>query len=172
MPGFPATEAESFLHAFLTFFCRKFAYFDDVYVHGVRVASFGRGGEGVVGLMCVFRVLFGDFLGAFPLGLERDGFLVPVFDGRGDSVHGHDLAHEGGWDSRGEVSNKDILIGDACECRVVFKVQNVLDEGRGISVILPFGHAFGGEPGDGSSSDIVVLVVLQGFERQDGHRGF
>ena len=69
-----------------------------------------------------FRVSFGDFLGAFPLGLERDGFFVPVLDGGGDRVHGHDSAHEGGRDSGGEVSDKDILIGDACECRVVFKV--------------------------------------------------
>ena len=122
MSGFPTTEAESFLHAFLTFFSCEFAYFDDVYVHGVGVASFGRGGEGVVGLMGGFRVSFGDFFGAFPLGLERDGFLVPVFNGRGDSVHGHDSAHEGGRDSGREVSDKDILIGDACECRVVFKV--------------------------------------------------
>ena len=50
MSGFPTTEAESFLHTFLTFFGCEFAYFDDVYVHGVGVASFGRGGEGVVGV--------------------------------------------------------------------------------------------------------------------------
>ena len=116
MSWFSTTEAESFLHAFLTFFSREFAYFDDVYVHGVGVASFGRSGEGVVGLMSGLRVSFGDFLGAFPLGLERDGFPVPVFNGRGDSVLGHDSAHEGGRDSGGEVSDKDILIGDACEC--------------------------------------------------------
>ena len=95
MSRFPTTEAESFLHTFLAFFSREFAHFDDVYVHGVRVASFGRGGEGVVGLMGGLGVSFGDFLGAFPLGLEGDGLLVPVFDGRGDCVHGHDSAHEG-----------------------------------------------------------------------------
>ena len=115
MPGFPTTEAKSFLHTSLSFFGREFPHFDDVYIHGVRVASFGRGGERVVGLMGGFGVSFGDFLGAFPLSLERDGFLVPVLDGRGDSIHGHDSVHEGERDSGREVSNKDILVGDACE---------------------------------------------------------
>ena len=116
MSGFPTTETESFLHAFLAFFCRKFSYFDDVYVHGVRVTGLGGGGEGMVGLMGGFRVSFGDFFGTFPLGLEGNGLFVPVIDGGGDCVHGHDSAHEGGRDSGGKVSDKDILIGDACEC--------------------------------------------------------
>ena len=122
MPGFSTTEAESFLHAFLSFFGREFAYFDDVYVHGVGVANFGRGGEGMVRLMGRFRVSLGDFFGAFPLGLEGDGFLVPILDSGRDCVHGHDSAHEGGRDSSREVSDKDILVGDARECRVVFEV--------------------------------------------------
>ena len=63
-----------------------------------------------------FRVSFGDLLSMFPLGLERNGLFVPVIDGGGDHIHGHDSAHEGGRDSGGEVSDKDILIGDACEC--------------------------------------------------------
>ena len=115
MPGLSATEAESFLHAFLAFFGSEFPYFDDVYVHGVGITGFGGGGEGMVGLMGGFGVSFGDLFSAFPLGLEGDGFLVPVFDGGGDSVHGHDSAHEGGGDSGREVSDKDILIHDACE---------------------------------------------------------
>ena len=36
-------------------------------------------------------------------------------------------------------------------------MQNILDEGQGVSVVLPFGHAFGREPGNGSSSDVVVF---------------
>ena len=115
VPGLSAMEAESFLHAFLAFFCREFPYFDDIYVHGIGVTSFAGGGEGVVGLMSRFGVPLGDFFSAFPLGLERDGLLVPVIDGRGDSIHGHDLVHEGGRDSGGEVSDEDILIGDICE---------------------------------------------------------
>ena len=157
MSGLSATKAESFLHAFLAFLSREFPYFDNIYVHGIGVTSFGGGGKGVVGLMGRFRVSFGDFFSAFPLGLERDGLFVPVIDGRGDSVHGHDSAHEGGRDSGGEVSDKDILVGDACKHRVVFKVRNIFDEGWGVSVVLPFGHAFGGEPGDGGSSDIVMF---------------
>ena len=91
----PTVEAKSFLHAFLAFFSSKFSDFDNVYVHSVRVMSFGGGGEGVVGLMSGFRVSFEDFFGMFPLGLEGDGFLVPVIDGRGDGVHRHDSVHEG-----------------------------------------------------------------------------
>ena len=116
MSGLSATEAESFLHAFLAFFSCEFPHLDDIYVHGVGIMSFGGGGEGVVGLMGGFRVSFGDFFGAFPLGLERDGLLIPVFDGGRDCVHEHDSAHEGGRDSGGEVSDKDVLISDACEC--------------------------------------------------------
>ena len=115
MPGLSATEAESFLHAFLAFFGCEFPYFDDIYVHGVGVTSFGGGGEGVVRLMGRFRVSFRDFFSALPLGLERGGFLVPVVDGGRDSIHGHDSVHEGERDSGREVSNKDILVGDACE---------------------------------------------------------
>ena len=44
-------------------------------------------------------------------------------------------------------------------------MQNVLDEGWGVSVVLPLGHVFGGKPGDGSSGDIVVFE--RGFELSD-----
>ena len=50
MSRLSAAEAESFLHAFLAFLGREFPYFDDIYVHGVGVTSFGGGGERVVGL--------------------------------------------------------------------------------------------------------------------------
>ena len=111
-----AVEAKSLLHAFLAFFSGKSPNFDYVYIHGVRITSFGRGGEGVVGLMSGFRVPFGDFFSMLPLGLEGNGLLVPVVNGGGDSVHGHDSAHERRGDPSREVSNKDILISDACKC--------------------------------------------------------
>ena len=115
MSRLSVAETESCLHALLAFFSCEFPYFDDIYVHGVGVTGFGGGGEGVVGLVGGFGVSFGDFLSALPLGLERDGLFVPVIDGRRDSVHRHDSAHEGGRDSGRKVSDKDILVSDACE---------------------------------------------------------
>ena len=106
MSGLSTTKAEPFLHAFLAFFSREFSYFDDIYIHGVGVTSFSGGGEGMVGLMGGFGVSFGDFFGMLPLGLERNGLCIPVFDGGGDRVHGHDSPHEGGGDSSREVSDK------------------------------------------------------------------
>ena len=70
MSRLSATEAESFLHALLVFFGREFPYFDDIYVHGVGITSFGGGGERVVGLVGGLRVSFGDFFSTLPLGLE------------------------------------------------------------------------------------------------------
>ena len=160
-----AAEAESLLHTFLAFFSSKFSNFNDIYVHGAGVTSFGGGGEGVVGLMSGFRVLLGDLFSVLPLGLERNGLFVPVFDGRGDSVHRHNSTHEGGRDSGREISNEDILVSDTCQGRVVFEVGDVFNEGRRVGVVLPLGHAFGGEPGDGGPSDIMVFEC--GFELCD-----
>ena len=102
---FAATKAESFLNAFFMLFGREFSDFDNVDVHGIRVLSFDRSGERLVGLMGRFGVLFGDFVGMLPLGLEGDGILIPVIDGGGDCVHGHDMAHEGERDTGREISN-------------------------------------------------------------------
>ena len=44
-------------------------------------------------------------------------------------------------------------------------MRNVLDEGRGEGVVLPFGHVFGGKPGDGSSGDVMVFEC--GLELSD-----
>ena len=76
-------------------FSGKFSNLDNINIHGIGVSSFGRGGEGLVGLMGGLGVPLGDFISLFPLDLEGDGLLVPIVDGRGDSVHRHDLAHEG-----------------------------------------------------------------------------
>ena len=65
------------------------------------------------------------------------------------------------WRMRGntsrEVSDKDILVGDACKGGVVLEVRNVLNMGWQIGVVLPFGHAFGEEPGDGIASGVMVF---------------
>ena len=148
---------ESFLNASLAFFSGEFADFDNIDVHGIRVSGFRRGREGLIGLMGRFGVPFGDFISVFPLGLEGDGFLVPIINGEGDCIHGHDTAPEGRGDAGGEVSDKDVLVGNACEGGVVLEVTDILNKGRGIGVVLPFGHAFGEEPGDGIASDVMVF---------------
>ena len=66
----------------------------------------------MVDLVGGFGVPFGDVVSSLPLSLEGDSFLVPFVDGGGDSVHGHDAAHQGRWDSYGEVSDQDVGIGD------------------------------------------------------------
>ena len=66
----------------------------------------------------------------FSLGLERDGFLIPVINGGGNHLHGHDTAHKGRGNAHGEIPNKDILVGVACEGGVVFEVRDILDEGQ------------------------------------------
>ena len=165
MSRLSAAEAESFLCAFLLFFSREFSDLDDVYIHGVGIPGFGGGGEGVVGLMSRFGVLFGDFLGALPLGLEGNGLLIPVVNGRGDSVHRCDSAHEGRRNAGGEIFHEDILVGDVCEGGVVFEVRNILDEGQGVGVVFPFGHSLSGEPDNSVAGG--VMVFENGFELRD-----
>ena len=125
--GFLAAEAEFLLDAAFAFFWGKLRYFDRVHDHGIRVVGLGVGGvrEGVVGLMRRSRVSFGDVVGSLPLSLESDGLLVPFIDGGGDGVHGHDTAHEQGWDSCGEVSDQDIGIGDIGEGDMIFEGGNI-----------------------------------------------
>ena len=89
------------------FFWGKLGDFDGIDDHGIGVVGLGVGGvgEGVVGLVRGSRVSFGDVVSSLPLGLEGNGFLVPFVNGGGDSVHRHDLSHEGWRDSRREVSD-------------------------------------------------------------------
>ena len=129
LSGFLASETKFFLHALLAFFGSGFANFDNIDIHGVGILSFGGGREGLVGLVSRFGVLFGDFISMLPLGLEGDGLLIPIVDGRRDGVHKHDSAHEGREDAHREVSNKDVLISDACEGGVVREMRDILDEG-------------------------------------------
>ena len=62
-----------------------------------------------------FGVPPGDVISSLPLSLEGDCFLVPVIDGGGYSVHGHDAMHQRWWNSCGEISNQDIGIRDIGE---------------------------------------------------------
>ena len=163
-----AAEAEPLLHTFLTFFGSEFSNFDDVYVHGIGVTSFGGGGEGVVRLMGGFRIPLRDFVSTFPLGLEGNGHFVPAVNGCKDGVHGHDLVHEGRRDASGEIPDKDVLVSDFGEGAVVLEVGYVFDEGQGIGIVFPFGHVFGGKPGDGGSSGVMVFEC--GFELGDEAR--
>ena len=68
----------------------------------------------MVCLVSGFGILLGDFFCTFPLGLEGDSFLIPIVNGGGDGVHGHNAAHEGRRDFNGEISHKDILVRDIC----------------------------------------------------------
>ena len=107
MTWFAAAEAEFLFNAMFAFFWGEFGDLDSVNDHGVGVVGFGIGGvgEGVVVLVRGFRVSFGDVVCSLPLGLESDDFLVPFVNGGGNGVHGHDAAHQGWWDSCGEVSD-------------------------------------------------------------------
>ena len=149
MSRLSASETESFLHTLLAFFGGEFADFDNIDIHGVRVSSFGGGGEGLVCLVSGFGVSFGDLISALPLGLEEDGLLILVIDSRGDGVHRHDLTHKGRGNACREVSDEDILVSDTSKGGVVLEMRDILNEGQGVGVVLPFDHAFGGEPGDG-----------------------
>ena len=178
--GFSAAKAELLFNAVFAFFWGELRDLDRIYNHGVRVVGLGGGvGEGVVGLMRRPRVSFGNVVGSFPLSLESDGLFVPFIDGGGDGVHGHDAAHERGWDSCGKVSDQDVWVGDICEGDVVLKGGNIFRQGGGVGVILlALLHLLGGKPGDGVPGDIMVLKrgvklrdeVSKGSERKSCSR--
>ena len=168
MAGFSAAEAKFLFNAAFAFFQGEFGDLDRIHDHGVRIVGLGVGGvgKGVVGLMQRLRVPFGDVIGSFPLSLESDGLLVPFIDGGGDGVHGHDAAHERGWDSCREVSDQDVGVGDVCEGDMVLKGGDILRQGGGVRVVfLALLHSLGGKPGDGVPGDVVVLK--RGVELRD-----
>ena len=96
-------------------------------------------------------------VGAFPLGLEGNSLLVPVIDGEGDCVHGQDLGHEGGRNASGEVPDKDILVSDASEERVVLEMRDILDKGWRVGIVLSLGQALSGEPGNSVARGVMVF---------------
>jgi len=160
MSRFSAVEAESFLLASFAFFRGKLRDFYGVDVHSIGVASFRRRwGERLVG---GFDVSSGDFVGTVPLGLEMNGFLVPATDGGGDSVHGHDAAHEGGGNPSGVVSDENVFVFDSRHSYVVLEEGGVFGEGWGVfvssSILSGFlYHSLGGKPGDGVGLHVMVL---------------
>ena len=107
MSWFSAVEAEFLFDATFAFFWGELGDFDSVNDHGVGIMNFrGRGvGEGMVRLVGGFGVSFSDVVGSLPLGLESGGLLVPFIDGGGNSIHGHDVVHQCGWNSCRKVSD-------------------------------------------------------------------
>ena len=177
--GFSAAKAEFLFNAVFAFFWGKLGDLDRIHDHSVRVVGLGVGGvgEGVVGLMGRPRVPFGDVVGTLPLSLESDSLFVPFVDGGGNGVHGHDTAHERGWDSCGEVSDQDVGVGDVREGDVVLEGGNIFRQRGGVRVVLfVLLHSLGGKPGDGVPSDIVVLkrsveLCDKVSESSEGKRG-
>ena len=89
-----------------------------------------------------------------------DGFGIPFLDGGWYGIHGHDLSHEGGGYSSGEVPDKDIRVFYIGPGNVVLEFQDVLVQERGVSSVLLKDHSFGCKPGDGCSSDISLFKVF------------
>ena len=83
------------------------------------------------------------------------------------------MVHEGGRDASREVSNKDILVDNACKKGVVLEVRDILNKGRQIGVVFPFGHVFSREPCDGIASGAMVLEPSFEFfnEVKEGSNG-
>ena len=134
---------------------------DNVDIHGIRV--FGPGGcgsEGLVRMLSRALVPSGDFLCSFPLSLEVDGFGIPLLNGGRYVVHGHDLSHEGGRYSCGEVSDENTGIFDVGSGNVVLEFGDVLVQRGRISSIFLEDHSLGCKPGDGSPGNVPLFEVL------------
>ena len=92
-----------------------------------------------------------------------DGFGIPFLNGGRYGIHRHDLLHEGGGYSHGEVSDKDIWVFDIGPGDMILKFGDVLVQGRRVGSVLFEDHSFGCEPGDSSSSDVPLFKVLIEF---------
>ena len=154
---FSASETKPFLHTLFAFFGSEFPNFDNINIHGVGIPSFGGRWRRIGRIGGQVWSFIWRFHRHIPIGFERNGLLIPIVDGGRDSVHRHDSAHEGRGDACREVSEKDILIGDACEGGVGLGMRDILDEGQRVGVVLSLGHALSGEPGDGIASGFVVF---------------
>ena len=111
----------------------------------------------MVGLMGGLGVSFGNVVSPLPLGLESDGLLVPFIDGRGDGVHGHDAAHEWGWDSCRKIADQDVGVGNIGKGDVVLEAGNIFRQRGGVGVVLLLLHSLGGKPRDSVPGDIMVF---------------
>ena len=89
-----------------------------------------------------------------------DGLEISFLDGGWHGIHGHDSSHEGGGYFSGEVPNKDTRVLHIGSGNMVLEFQDVLVQGRGVSLVLLKDHLFGCEPGDGCSSDISLFKVF------------
>ena len=125
MPWFLAVEVEFLLNIVFAFFRGEFEDFDGVHDHGVRIMGLSGqdGGEHVVYLVRHLGISPGNVISSLPLSLEGDGFLVPVIYDRGDGVHGHDVAHQGGRNSCRKVSDQDVGITDVGRATWFLKVE-------------------------------------------------
>jgi len=152
------------------FFGGEFGDFDGVYIHCIGVMGFrGRRGEHLIRVGW-FNVLPSNFIGAIPLSLEVNSLFVPVADGSGNGVHGHDTAHQRGGNPSRVVSNENIFVVDGRHSYVVLEEGGVFCEGWGefvSSFVLSrfLNHLFGREPGDGIRFH--VMVFKRGFKIGD-----
>jgi len=143
-----------------SFFGSEFGDSDGVYVHCIGVTIF-RGGECLIGVGG-FDIPLSNFVSAVPLSLEVDGLFVPVVNGGGDGVHGHNVAHEGGGNSCRVVSDEDVFVIDFGHSYIVLEQGGIFGEGWEVLVsssILPgfLGHSFGREPSNGICFYIMVF---------------
>ena len=89
-----------------------------------------------------------------------DRFGVSFLYGSRYGIHEHDLSHERGGYSSTEVSNEDVWVFDIGLGDMVLELKDILIQGRGISSVLFEDHPLGGEPSNGSSSNIPLFEVL------------
>jgi len=166
-------KAESLFLASFAFLGGKFGDFDCVNIHCIGVMGFQRGGGERLIRVGWFDVSPSDFIGAIPLGLEMNGLFVPVTDGGGNGVHGHDMAHEGGGNPSGIVFDEYIFVINGGHGYVVLEKGGVFCEGWGVLVLLSvlsrfLYHPLDRKPGD--SIGLYIMVFECGFETSDKNR--
>ena len=89
-----------------------------------------------------------------------NGFGIPFLDGGWYGVHGQDSSHEGGRYSSGEVPSKDIQVFYIGPGDMVLEFQDILIQGRGVSLVLLKDYLFDCEPGNSGSSDVSLFKVF------------
>ena len=135
------SEAKFLLETFLSLFWGELLDFYCINVHGIRVFSCLRRGEGLESLGRP-PALLGDLLHTVPLVLEMDCFGVPVVNLFWYSVERHDAFHERGRDSSGEETDQDIVVHDAGVGGVALEGGDVTFQQGGELPVL-FGYSLG-----------------------------